>query len=230
MDGSAFSFGVAVTVGAGAATGLSGPPEASHMTPPTSTAAAAAPPSQSPVLDFLIDAKEGSVARAALRVGGPGLEVMRCVEGIGPCGASGAGGRFEMRPGAASGGIAVDAAQGPAEERGGGRSETGRALTGGGVRPGSRITFAPSSVIGEGFAGAWLAYLAWAVNAAALTSALVPPPCSARMSPAESVPAPVNGASSSSHDGRNAVASRSRSSGESGAFSKGAGPLGGLPG
>src|ERR1019366_927923 len=62
--------------------------------------------------------------------------------------------------------------------------------------------------------------------AAARRSARTPPPCRACMSAADSVPAPVKGASSSSHEGRNIEAKRSASSGESRAWVNATGPFG----
>jgi len=64
-----------------------------------------------------------------------------------------------------------------------------------------------------------------AIFAVVRTSTCVPPPWSACISAGERLPAPVNGASSSSHEGRKAVASRSRSSGVGGVFSNPGGPF-----
>jgi hypothetical protein len=220
IEGSTFSR--AVSVGTGAAAALSGLPDASHMTPPMSATAPAATPTQSPVLGFTpMDARDGWVAEA----GRGGRAVIRCVDGTVPAAAAAGriGGMLE-----GGGGVAEDAAHGPGEATAFGRSGAERALAGGATSAGSTMTLFTGSSTAD-LVGTWLPCAA--VSAiAALTSACVPPPCKARMSPADRDPAPVNGASSSCQDGRNAVASRSRSSGVSGAFSKGAGPLGGFPG
>ena len=90
----------------------------------------------------------------------------------------------------------------------------------------SMTTESSGSLDGIGTAGAWVPFGACAAfPAAARTSACVPPPASARRSPSLSVPGPVNGASSSSHDGRNIEASGRASSGESRPLAKTAGPL-----
>lgn len=92
-----------------------------------------------------------------------------------------------------------------ASGRGGG---AGDVVAGASVR--SMMIDATGTDVATGFGGTKGPFTACAVNAR--TSALGVLPCRARMSEAESAPAPANGASSSSQDGRNAVASRSKSS------------------
>jgi hypothetical protein len=78
---------------------------------------------------------------------------------------------------------------------------------GGGAGVASTMIDAMGSGVAMAFGGAWGSLSA----RAARSSALGPLPWRACRSEAESVPAPVNGASSSSQAGRNAAANRSRS-------------------
>ena len=205
MLGCGFSTIVSDAAGAGAALSLSELPEASQTMAPTRTTAPPIP-AKSLLLFFLRpEPRLGSVASAGRRGGMDDLTAARAVAGA----ATGAARRAE-----APGGATCAAGQGPADCRTAGLSDTGGGggLTlAGATSPGSTMTLFASSSATTGLAGAWLV---WAgAKAADRTSTCVPPPPSDRMSAGESEPAPVNGASSSSHDGRNAVDRRSRSSG-----------------
>jgi hypothetical protein len=185
---------------------LSFPPDddAIAHTPSTSTNAPATPTPARISLFLEAAAPNGDAISS--------VSVSPSVLGVGDAGLAGIGRgarSLEIFASTPAAGGAVAGFTGPVSV-GIGSSTGGRGITGGGE------TMVWSAKRGEGSAGATTG--AGASNTlvfgrSSRTSATIPPPCSAATSVAERVPAPVKGASSSSHDGRNAAARRSASSG-----------------